>query len=105
MDFCMCGAGALLGRVCRSGRHVITIFLMTAFLLVVNTSDAVTARNYTGFQYDESGNLISIESEVSNQPLQITSIITLTSICIGSAVAENIIGIDLRSATTLASSS
>lgn len=77
------------------------VFLL---LIILNTANAVTSRNYTGFQYDESGNLISVESEVSNQPPQITSI-TPSLIRIGPSVAISVIGTDLRSSTIIPDSS
>jgi len=104
MDFCRWGDRASIWCLSRSGRSIISFLLMAVFLLAVNTAGAVTSRNYTGFQYDESGNLISIESELSNQPPQITSI-TPSSIRIGPAVAVSVIGTDLRSATITPDSS
>jgi len=104
MDFCRWGGFTSKRILSGSSRSIISFILLAAFLLVVSTANAVTSRNYTGFQYDEAGNLISIESEVSNQPPQITSI-TPTTIRIGPAVAVSVIGTDLRSATIVPDSS
>ncbi|WP_126455873.1 hypothetical protein [Sulfuriflexus mobilis] len=98
MDFCKWGASAAIGRSRRPVGHFITFCLIVGFWLVLNSASAVTSRNYTGFQYDESGNLISIESEVSNQPPQISSI-TPAIIRIGPAVAMTVVGTDLRGVT------